>query len=607
MKGFRKILGYVFPKYTGNTVLYFVFNLLSVFFGLFSLLMILPFLSLLFENQAPVLIKPEFALSKDALTELFNYYLTIIIKKYDPSGALLFVSLFVVVASLLKSGFLYLAKFFMVPVNSGVVRDIRKAMYKKILKLPLSYYSDEHKGDIISRMTNDVTEIETSVVRSVEAFLKEPVTVLVYLITLITLSPQLTIFVLVLFPISGAIIGKIGSTLRKKSTLAQNRLGDLLTKIEETLGGLRIIKAFNAEKKSEESFREVNQDYTNIMIRMWRRRDLAVPLSEFLGILVVVIVMWFGGKMVLESKNGFSSEALIAYIAVFSQIINPAKAFTNAFYNVQKGLAATDRINKVLNADINIIDSASAKEIKSFNDKIHYKEVYFKYRDDIIIKGIDLEISKGKTIALVGQSGAGKSTLIDLLPRFYDVTSGGIYIDGVNIRDLKIHDLRNLMGIVNQESILFNDTIFNNIAFGFDNAKEEDVINAAKVANAHDFIIETEYGYQTNIGDRGNKLSGGQRQRISIARAVLKNPPILILDEATSALDTESERLVQDALTNLMKNRTSIVIAHRLSTVKHVNEICVLDEGKIVERGTHDELINLKGTYKKLHDLQMFA
>lgn len=607
MKGFGKILKYVFPKYTGNVSLYFVSNLFSVVFGLFTILMILPFLSVLFDNQAIVLQKPDFALNKEAITQMFNYYLSLIIEKHSQSGALLFVSVFVIINSLFKSGFQYLAKYFMIPVNSGVVRDIRKAMYAKILRLPLSYYSEEHKGDIISRMTNDVTEIESSVVRSAEAFLKEPIAILVYLATLITLSPQLSLFVLVLFPLSGAIIGKIGSSLRKKSNKAQNRLGDLLTRIEETLGGLRIIKGFNAEHKSEKYFARINQDYTNIMIRMWRRRDLAVPVSEFLGVTVVVAVMWFGGTMVLNGHENFSSEALIAYVAVFSQIITPAKALTNAYYNVQKGLAASDRIDKVMNAEITISNKANAVKKSTFKDVIRYENIWFKYKNDFVIHDISFEVKKGQTVALVGQSGSGKSTLVDLLPRFYDVSKGVIKIDGIDIRDLDIKSLRKMMGIVNQESILFNDTIFNNIAFGVEDASMEAVVAAAKIANAHQFIMDIPQGYQANIGDRGGSLSGGQRQRISIARAILANPPIMILDEATSALDTESEKLVQESLNRLMKNRTSIVIAHRLSTVVHADIICVVHEGKIIEKGTHMELLHRNGQYKKLHDIQMFA
>jgi subfamily B ATP-binding cassette protein MsbA len=607
LKGLSRILKYVFPLYTKNAVIYLVFNIISVVFSLFSIVMIIPFLDVLFGNQNLVTVKPIFEFNQEAISAYFNFYLSKVVLEFGPSRGLMFIMAFVVTTTFFKASFFYLAKYFMVPVNVGVVRDIRDNMYNKILKLPLSYYSNERKGDIISRMTSDISEIELSVVRSVEVLLKEPVTILLYLGFLVYLSPELSIFVLLMFPISGAIIGKIGGTLRKSSNRAQTILGDLISRIEETLGGLRIIKAFNAHNKSNERFQEVNHEYSNIMIRMWRRRDLAVPLSEFLGILTVAIVLWYGGIIVLGGKGDLTSESLIAYLAVFSQIIAPAKAFTNAFYNIQKGLAASDRINKVLDSEINILDKPNAIDIEGFNSEITYDNLYFKYKDDFVINGIDLKIKKGQTVALVGQSGSGKTTMVDLLPRFYDVTKGSITIDGIDIRDVRVDKLRGLMGIVNQESILFNDTIFNNIAFGVENATMEQVIEAAKIANAHSFILETPYGYETNIGDRGGNLSGGQRQRLSIARAVLANPSIMIFDEATSALDTESEKLVQDSLNRLMENRTSIVIAHRLSTVIHADVICVMYEGKIVEQGNHPELIEQDGYYKKLHDAQAFA
>ncbi len=607
MKGLFRILKYVFPAYTKNSIAFIGFNLLSVVFSLFSILMIIPFLDVLFEKQEMVMAQPVFELSKEGITSYFNYYLSKVIIEFGAAKGLLFVMSFVVTTSFFKSMFFYFAKFVMVPVSAGVVRDIRNNMYSKIIELPLSYYSNERKGDIISRMTSDVSEIELSVVRSVEALLKEPITIIVYLTGLIILSPKLSLFVFLMFPVSGLIIGKIGSTLRKSSNLAQSKLGELITRIEETLSGLRIIKAFNAQKKSNSSFSSINGNYTNIMIRMWRRRDLAVPVSEFLGILTVVLVLWYGGNMVLNGSNELSSQILITYLLLFSQIINPAKAFTNAFYNIQKGMAASDRINKVLDAEITIQDSPNAIEITEFTSQISYNNILFKYKDDFVINGINLTIKKGQTVALVGQSGSGKTTMVDLLPRFYDVTKGSITIDGTDIRDLRIAKLRQLMGIVNQESILFNDTIYNNIAFGVENTTMEQVVEAAKIANAHNFILETPNGYQTNIGDRGGNLSGGQRQRLSIARAVLANPFIMIFDEATSALDTESEKLVQESLNRLMKNRTSIVIAHRLSTVIHADIICVLHEGKIVEQGNHAELIKLNGYYKKLHAAQMFA
>jgi len=607
LKGLLRILKYVFPKYTGNTITYLVFNLLSVVFSLFSMMMIIPLLGVLFDKQQVVSTMPAFELTKDGIILYFNYFLSQIVLNYGAVKGLLFVMIFVVVTSFFKAIFWYLAKYIMIPVTAGVIRDIRNNMYAKILRLPLSYYSQERKGDIISRMTNDVSEVEISVVRSVEALMKEPITIIVYLVGLIALSPKLSLFVFIMFPIAGFIIGKIGSTLRKTSSLAQMKLGDLISRIEETLGGLRIIKAFNAEEKSNKRFVDINNEFTSIGVKMGRRRELAVPVSEFMGVLTVVVVLWFGGSLVLKGTGELTSQSLIGYLVLFSQLIVPAKALTNAFYNVQKGLAASDRINKVLDAEITIQDKIGAIETVEFNKEIRYNNVFFKYKDDFVINGIDLTIKKGQTIALVGQSGSGKTTLVDLLPRFYDVTKGLITIDDIDIRNVKVDKLRGLMGVVNQESILFNDTIFNNIAFGVEDATMEQVIEAAKIANAHEFIKETKDGYYTNIGDRGGNLSGGQRQRLSIARAVLANPPIMILDEATSALDTESEKLVQESLYRLMENRTSIVIAHRLSTVKYADVICVLNEGKIVEQGTHNELITLNGYYKKLHEAQIFA
>lgn len=606
MNRFLKIVKYIVP-YWSSAVFNILFNFLAVVFSLFSFTMVAPFLGILFNNQ-PIVTNPvDFEFNAQAIQKFFNYHLSQIIIERGNEDALLFVVVLVIIMVFFKTTFMYLANYVIAPLRNGVVRDIRNAIYKKVLKLQLGFFSNERKGDIISRMTGDVQEIETSVIRSLNIIFKEPLTIIVYLGWLIYMSFNLTLFVFVLLPLTGLVIGRIGKSLRKRSAEGQRRMGNLLSIIEETLSGLRIIKAFNSEQKVDAKFTSENERYTRVMIKMWRRRDLAMPLSELLGTIVVVLVMLYGGTMVLKNTGDISSSELITYLVIFSQIINPAKSFSSAYYNIQKGMASAERIDKILDAEVKIKDSETAKPVHTFGSAIQYNNISFKYVEDIVLKNINLKIEKGKTVALVGHSGSGKSTMVDLLPRFYDVIEGNILIDDQDIRDLKVTDLRGLMGIVNQESILFNDTIFNNIAFGVENATEEDVINAAKVANAHDFILETENGYQTNIGDRGDKLSGGQRQRISIARAVLKNPPILILDEATSSLDTESERLVQDALTNLMKNRTSIVIAHRLSTVKHVDEICVLDEGIIVERGTHEELIKLSGTYKKLHDLQMFA
>ncbi|MBT3208906.1 MAG: ABC transporter ATP-binding protein [Bacteroidetes bacterium] len=606
MKKFYKILKYIFP-YWKNASVNMIFILLSVIFGLFSFTMAIPFLGILFENQELITEKVVFEFNLESMQHNFNYYLSQIIIEKGAKAALVFVSIIMVIFVLLKTSFLYFGKYIMAPLRNGVVKDIRNKIYNKILNLQLSYFSDEKKGDIMSRITNDVQEIEVSIIRSIDVLFQVPITIIIYIVALFVMSFELTLFVLILLPVTGYLIGRIGKSLRKKSFRAQTKMGVLLTIIEETLSGLRIIKAFNAEKKSKKKFEDENHDYTKIMISMWRRRDLAVPLSEFLGTIVIVILMWYGGSMVLNNQSSLSSQEFIGFIIIFSQIINPAKALTSAFYNIQKGMASSERIEKILEAETTIVEKENPLEIKEFKSSIVYKNVHFRYDTENVLKNINLTIEKGKTIALVGQSGSGKSTLVDLLARFYDVSKGDILIDGQSIKDYKIVDLRNLMGNVNQESILFNDTIFNNISFSFENASSEQVISAAKVANAHNFIETTENSYMSNIGDRGNKLSGGQKQRISIARAVLKNPPILILDEATSALDTESERLVQDALTNLMKNRTSIVIAHRLSTVQFADEICVLHQGEIVERGKHKDLIQLNGNYKKLHDLQMFS
>jgi len=606
MKKFAKIIRFIIPYWT-LVLINFLFNVASVIFSLFSFTMVIPFLGILFKTQPIIENSVPFEWNYDSTIHNFNYFLSQIIVNEGKQQALLIIIGLVVITTFLKTGFWFAAKYFLAPVRNYVIRDIRNKLYNKVLDLPLSYFSEERKGDIISRMTGDVQEIEISVIHSINVLLKEPITIIIYLFSLLILSPHLTIFVFILLPISGFIIGRIGRNLRKQSLAGQQRLGDLLSLIEETLSGLRIVKAFNSEEKMSLRFQKLNQYYTKIMVKMWRRSDLATPLSEFLGTVVIVIVMWYGGMLVLENNPSLSSEALIGYLVIFSQIINPAKAFSTAYYTIQKGLASAERIDGVLDAEVKIMEKIDAKNVSVFDEKIVFENVSFKYLDDYVLQNVNLTIKKGTTVALVGQSGSGKSTMVDLLPRFYDVTEGDIKIDGTSTKDLKIKDLRGLMGNVNQESILFNDTIFNNISFGVENADKESVEKAAKVANAYSFILETPDGFDTNIGDRGGKLSGGQRQRLSIARAVLKNPPILILDEATSALDTESERVVQDALTNLMKNRTSIVIAHRLSTILHADEICVLHEGRIVERGTHVELLKLQGTYKKLHDLQMFS
>src|SRR6056297_2793235 len=606
MKGYLKILQYIFP-YWGKGLTSILFALLATVFSLFSFTGVIPFLGILFKTQ-PIIENPvPWEFGSESVMHNINYYLSQIILSQGERAALLTVSIMVIVFVLLKTSMQYASNYVMAPLRNGVVRDIRNKLNQKILSLQLSYFTEERKGDIISRMTSDVQEVETSVVRSLNNAIKAPITIVIYLAVLFTINPFLTLFVLILLPITGGVVGRIGKSLRRKSEKGQSQLGLILSYIEETLFGLRIIKAFNTENKIHQRFVDENNSYTRLMNRIWRRKDLAGPFSEFMATAVIVVIMWYGGSMVLSNEATMSPQTFIFYLVVFSQIIPPSKDLSTVYYNVQRGLASLDRIEVIVDANIKITEKTNAQPIKEFKENIEYKNVSFKYIEDYVLKDINLNIKKGQTVALVGQSGSGKSTLVDLLPRFYDIKEGEIKIDGINIQDLKILDLRNLMGIVSQESILFNDTIYNNIAFGMETASEEEIIAAAKVANAHEFILQTEHGYQTNIGNRGSKLSGGQRQRISIARAVLKNPPIMILDEATSSLDTESEKLVQDALFKLMKNRTSIVIAHRLSTVRNADEICVLQEGKIVERGKHDELIALKGVYKKLYDLQSFA
>ena len=615
MRKFFGVLKYV-KGYWNYAILNITFNILSVIFSLFSLAMLFPFLQVLLLGKDEIIKEtvakgvPAFKLNATTMTDIVNYYLAERIASHGKMDALIAICVFIVITISLKNLFRYLGMFFVNPIRNGVVRDIRNRMYNKILKLPLSYYSEERKGDIMSRMTVDVQEIEWSIMQSLEMIFREPITMLMFLATMIIISPALSVFSLVLLPLSGLLIARIGKSLRRSSAKGKEKMGVLLSMMEEALGGLRIIKGFNAEKKMNSHFQEENQQYTNIQVKVLRKNDLSSPLSETLGVIVMVIVLYFGGKLVLSNDPSLTGSLLIFYIAIFSQLLVPAKSFTTAYYNVQKGLASAERIDKILEAEITIRDSKDAAAIQKFEKEIEYKNVSFAYREaqvGWVLNDINLKIEKGKTIALVGQSGSGKTTLADMLPRFYDPSQGNILIDGVDIKKLKLHDLRDLMGIVTQESILFNDTVYGNIAFGMEHVTEQQVIEAAKIANAHEFIAQMPEGYHTNIGDRGSKLSGGQRQRISIARAVLKNPPILILDEATSALDTESERLVQDALNKLMKNRTSVVIAHRLSTIQHADEIIVMQKGQLIERGTHTELLARAGTYKKLHDLQAFV
>jgi ATP-binding cassette, subfamily B, bacterial MsbA len=606
MRDFFKILKRFIPPYKKQLILNFLFNLLSALFTVFSMALMSPILEILFGVSKEVSDLQPWVADFNVIKHNLYYYVTIFKQSNGPGLTLLLVGLFVGLATTFKVGFYYLGAFEAVYIRNGVVKDIREQIYKKVLKLALPFFSEERKGDIISRITGDVTEVENSIMSSLDMFLKNPVIIVVLLSAMLIMSPSLTLFIFLVLPIAGFVIGRVGRSLKKVSREGQDKMGVILTVVEETLGGLRIIKAFNAEKKMEARFDSELHDYRHIMNRLMRRRELASPLGELLGTFVIIVVVWYGGTLILNKNSELTGTEFIIYLGIFYQIINPAKAFTTALYSIQKGLASMDRIDKILLADVTISEAPNAKPVTTLHDSIEYRNVTFAYDEKIVLNNVSLKIDKGKTIALVGQSGGGKTTFVDLLPRFYDVDSGNILIDGVDIRELKLHDLRDLMGNVNQEAILFNDTIYNNIAFGVEKTNPEEVIAAARVANAHDFIVETENGYDTIIGDRGSKLSGGQRQRISIARAILKNPPILILDEATSALDTESERLVQDALEQLMKNRTSLVIAHRLSTIKHADQICVLHKGKIVEKGTHDELIEVGGFYKKLHKLQMF-
>jgi len=606
MLKFFKIVRYVIP-YKKRVALNVGFNLLSVLFSLFSLSMAIPFLGVLFEIQPLIHERVPFSFSASSIIHNFNYFVSRIIVEHGSFFALGLIGVVVVVSSLMKNGFKYLAMYHLTPIRNGVVRDLRNALYRKSVDLPLSYYTRERKGDIISRMTNDVGQIEMSVISSLEMMFREPITIVVYLSSLVIISPHLSLFVFILLPISGFIIGRLGRSLRTTAMKSQTELGSLLSVMDETLTGLRVIKAFNAEETMTERFGGINRYYTKVMNKMYRRQYLASPLSEFMGILVVVIIMLYGGSMVLGGNAGLTPNGFIGYVLIFSQIIGPAKSFSQAYYNIERGMASAARIEDVLNAEVKITEVENPLPKPTFDSEITFRNVWFKYENDDVLKGIDLTIKKGQKVAIVGQSGAGKSTLVDLIPRFFDVQQGEILIDGIPVNKLKIKDLRQLIGNVNQEPILFNDTFFNNIAFGENEVDEEEIERAARIANAHEFIERTPEGYQTNIGDRGSKLSGGQRQRISIARAVLKNPPILILDEATSALDTESEKLVQEALYNVMQNRTAIIVAHRLSTVINADVICVMHEGKIVEKGNHKELLQQNGIYRKLHSLQMFA
>ena len=608
MKEFMQLMRRFLSPYRKYVVGAVFLNILSAVFNIFSFTLLIPILQILFEMDKTVY---EFipwdagAGLKDTAINNFYYYVTEMINNYGPSMTLLLLGLFLGFMTLLKTSCYFGSSAIMIPLRTGVVRDIRVMVYSKVLSLPLGFFSEERKGDIIARMSGDVGEVENSVTSSLDMLIKNPILIVFYFGTLIITSWQLTLFTILVLPVMGWVMGTVGKKLKRQSHEAQSKWSDTMSQLEETLGGLRIIKAFNAEKRMVNRFEACSNELRDATNKVATRQALAHPMSEFLGTLLIVVVLWFGGSLILGNNSSIDAPTFIFYMVILYSVINPLKDLSKAGYNIPKGLASMERVDKILKAENKITEVAHPVKLETMNDNVEFRDISFSYDGKReILKHVNLTVPCGKTIALVGQSGSGKSTLVDLLPRYHDVQEGEILIDGVNIKDARIHDLRSLIGNVNQEAILFNDTFFNNIAFGVENATMEQVIEAAKIANAHDFIMEKPEGYNTNIGDRGGKLSGGQRQRISIARAILKNPPILILDEATSALDTESERLVQEALERLMKTRTTIAIAHRLSTIKNADEICVLYEGEIVERGKHEELLALNGYYKRLNDMQ---
>ena len=608
MKEFITVLRRFVPPYKRYLVWSVVFNILSAVLNIFSFMAIIPILQILFQTGGDSVPQSLMPISWDNLQEALsnnaNYYVGQLIESIGPTTTLLVIGVFLAFMTFLKTGAYFLSSATIIPIRTGVVRDIRNQLYRKITSLPLGFFSEERKGDIIARMSGDVAEVENSIMSSLDMLFKNPILIIAYFSTLLIISWQLTLFTLVFVPVMGWFMGMVGRKLKQNSIKAQALWSDTMSQVEETLGGLRIIKAFCAEEKMNNRFDRINSAYRNDIMRVNIRQQMAHPMSEFLGTVMIVIVLWFGGILVLSGDKMLTGPTFIYYLVMLYSIINPLKEFSKAGYNIPKGLASMERIDKILNTENNIVENPSPRHIASFEHQIEFRNVSFRYDKKWILRNINLTIPKGKTIALVGQSGGGKSTLVDLIPRYYDVQEGEVLIDGVNVKDLGIHDLRQLIGNVNQEAILFNDSFRNNISFGVDGATDEQIAEAAKIANAYDFIMQTEKQFDTPVGDRGSRLSGGQRQRVSIARAILKNPPILILDEATSALDTESERLVQDALERLMKTRTTVAIAHRLSTIKCADEICVIHEGEIVERGTHDQLLAIDGYYKKLNDMQ---